>query len=163
MPVCPPGKEGLAPKICFDIENEARRTLAYIMGGLLAIIGIYMAHRRIRALERQVHIGQEQLQVAQEGQITEHFTRAIEQLGSDKMEIRLGGIYALERIANDSDKDYWPILETLTAYVRERAPWRETPQETPEEAAGEEPAPPAAAAPGAGGLPQAGHGPPGPS
>ena len=61
------------------------------------------------------------MQVAQEGQITERFTRAIEQLGSEKMAIRLGGIYALERIANDSDKDYWPIIETLTAYVRERA------------------------------------------
>jgi hypothetical protein len=121
VPVCPPGKEGLPPKICFDIENEARKTLAYIMGGVLAIIGIYMAHRRIRALERQVL-------VAQEGQITERFTRAIGQLGSDKMEIRLGGIYALERIANDSDKDYWPIMETLTAYVRERAGLREQPQ-----------------------------------
>jgi hypothetical protein len=91
VPVCPPGQEGLPPKVCFDIENEARRTLAYILAGLLAIIGIYMAHRRIRALECQVQIGQEQLQVAQEGQITERFTRAIEQLGSDKMEIRLGG------------------------------------------------------------------------
>ena len=125
VPVCPPGQDGLPPKICFDIENEARKTLAYILGGILAIIGIYMAHRRIRALERQVQIGQEQLQVAQEGQITERFTRAIEQLGSDKMAIRLGGIYALERIANDSDRDYWPIVETLTAYVRERAPWQE--------------------------------------
>ena len=119
---------GLLSKVCFDIENEARKTLAYIMGGVLALIGIYMAHRRIRALERQVQIGQEQLQVAQEGQITERFTRAIEQLGSDKMAIRLGGIYALERIANDSDKDYWPIMETLTAYVRERAAWKERPE-----------------------------------
>jgi uncharacterized protein YjbI with pentapeptide repeats len=118
VPVCPPDQSGLSSKICFDIENEARRTLAYILGGILAIIGITLAHRRIRALERQVL-------VAQEGQITERFTRAIEQLGSDKMEIRLGGIYALERIANDSDKDYWPIIETLTAYVRERAKWQE--------------------------------------
>jgi len=145
VPVCPPGQEGLPSKICFDIENEARKTLAYILGGILAIIGIYMAHRRIRALERQVQIGQEQLQVAQEGQITERFTRAIEQLGSDKMEVRLGGIYALERIANDSDKDYWPIIETLTAYVRERAPWGQPPSEVPAEAAEEEAAPPAAA------------------
>ena len=127
VPVCPPDQTGLPPKVCFDIENEARKTLAYIMGGLLAIIGITLAHRRIRALERQVQIGQEQMQVAMEGQITERFTRAIEQLGSDRMEVRLGGIYALERIANDSDKDYWPIIETLTAYVRERAPWRESP------------------------------------
>ncbi len=140
VPVCPTEKEALAAKLCFDIENEARKTLAYIMGGVLAIIGITLAFRRIRALERQV-------QVAQEGQITERFTRAIEQLGSDRMEVRLGGIYALERIANDSDKDYWPIMETLTAYVRERAPWREVPPETPaeadrEEAAGEEAAAP---------------------
>lgn len=124
VPVCPPGQDGLPPKICFDIENEARKTLAYILGGILAIIGIYMAHRRIKALERQVQLGQEQLQVAQEGQITERFTLAIEQLGSDRMEVRLGGIYALERIANDSDRDYGAIIETLTAYVRERAPWK---------------------------------------
>jgi hypothetical protein len=132
VPVCPPGKEGLPSKICFDIENEARKTLAYIMGGLLAIIGIYMAHRRIRALERQVL-------VAQEGQITERFTRAIEQLGSDRMEVRLGGIYALERIGNDSDKDYWPIMETLTAYVRERAAWRDQSQDEKRKASEAEP------------------------
>jgi hypothetical protein len=128
VPVCPPGKAGLPPKICFDIENEARKTLAYIMGGLLAIIGITLAYRRIRALERQVLVGQE-------SQITERFTRAIEQLGCDRMEVRLGGIYALERIANDSDKDYWTIMETLTAYIRENAPWREPRYETPKDAA----------------------------
>jgi hypothetical protein len=143
VPVCPPGKEGLPPKICFDIENEARRTLAYIMGGLLAIIGIILAFRRIRALERQVLVGQDQLKVVQEGQITERFTRAIEQLGSDKIEIRLGGIYALERIANDSDKDYWAIMETLTAYVRERAAWNKQPKILP---LGENPSSPVAKA-----------------
>jgi hypothetical protein len=139
VPVCPPGKDGLPPKICFDIENEARKTLAYILGGILAIIGITLAHRRIRALEDQVRVSKEQLQVAQEGQITERFTRAIEQLGSDRMEVRLGGIYALERIAWDSDKDYWPIIETLTAYVRERAPWRQPPPDSNEPMLGKEP------------------------
>lgn len=136
VPVCAPGQEGLPPKICFDIENEARKTLAYIMGGVLAIIGITLAFRRIRALERQV-------QVAQEGQITERFTRAIEQLGSDRMEVRLGGIYALERIAGDSDKDYWPIMETLTAFVRENSAWRELPPDSPEPVFGQKPASPA--------------------
>jgi uncharacterized protein YjbI with pentapeptide repeats len=130
VPVCPPGKEGLPPKICFDIENEARKTLAYIMGGILAIIGIYMGFRRIRASENQVRALEQQILVAREGQITERFTRAIEQLGSERMEVRLGGIYALERIANDSDKDYWTIIETLTAYVRENASWREQSQDT---------------------------------
>ena len=33
------------------------------------------------------------------------------------------GIYALERIAKESREDYWPVMEILTAYVREHAPW----------------------------------------
>ena len=41
------------------------------------------------------------------------------------MAIRLGGIYALERIAKDSEKDHGPIMEVLTAYVREKAPRKE--------------------------------------
>ena len=36
-------------------------------------------------------------------------------------EVRLGAIYALERIAQDSERDHWPIMETLTSYVRNNA------------------------------------------
>jgi uncharacterized protein YjbI with pentapeptide repeats len=71
------------------------------------------------------------LGVSQEGQITERFTRAIDQLGSGGHEIIIGGIFALERIAKDSTKDYWPIMEVLTAYVREnsKAKLAESPEE----------------------------------
>jgi hypothetical protein len=71
--------------------------------------------------------------ISQEGQITERFTRAVEQLGNEKLEIRLGGIYALERIARDSERDYWPIMEILAAYVRENAPKKEEEQWPKEE------------------------------
>jgi hypothetical protein len=40
------------------------------------------------------------------------------------LEVRLGGIYALERIAHDSPRDHWTILEVLTAYVRQNVPYR---------------------------------------
>ena len=63
------------------------------------------------------------MRVAQEGHITERFTRAVEQLGSERLEIRLGGIYALERLAKDSPQDHWTIMEVLTAFIRENAPW----------------------------------------
>lgn len=88
-----------------------------IVGGSALLFGLYFTARNLQLNQRTV-------QVSQEGQITERFTRAIDQLGSDKMEIRLGGIYALERIARDSEPDHWPIMEVLTAYVREHAPWR---------------------------------------
>ena len=100
------------------LEDEYRRTLAQILGGLALLYGLYLTQRRIVATEENV-------KVAEEGQITERFTRAIEQLGKDKMAIRLGGIYALERLAKDSEKDHGPIMEVLTAYVRENAPRQE--------------------------------------
>ncbi|GAB4303601.1 MAG: hypothetical protein Kow0090_19190 [Myxococcota bacterium] len=62
------------------------------------------------------------IEIAREGQITERFTRAVEQLGSEKMDIRLGAIYALERISKDSEKDHWTIIETLSAFIREHSP-----------------------------------------
>jgi hypothetical protein len=51
--------------------------------------------------------------------ITESFSKAVEQLGSDKLEVRLGGIYSLERISKESPDDYWTVMENLTGFVRE--------------------------------------------
>jgi len=53
--------------------------------------------------------------------ITEGFSKTVEQLGSDKLEVRLGGIYSLERISKESPDDYWTVMENLTAFVRERS------------------------------------------
>jgi hypothetical protein len=93
------------------LENQFRTTLAQIFGGAAIGISLYYTWRR-------VNIAENELKVSQEGQITERFTRAVDQLGNEKIEIRVGGIYALERIANESNKDYWQIMEILTAYVR---------------------------------------------
>jgi hypothetical protein len=79
------------------------------------------------------------LQVTEQGQITERYTKAVEQLGSDKLDVRLGGIYALERIAADSERDHPTVVEVLSAFVREHsAPKAEQPA-TPESAGGKGP------------------------
>ena len=61
--------------------------------------------------------------------ITERFAKATEMLGSKTIEQRLGAIYQLERIAEDSPRDHWTVMETLCAYVRERSPWTEEKQQ----------------------------------
>jgi len=104
--------------VLFQRENEARQTWAGIIGGLVVFATLYFTWRRVEAAQQSV-------EVAREEQITERFTRAIEQLGSEKLEVRLGGIYALERIARDSAKDHWPTMEVLTACVRENATRKE--------------------------------------
>jgi uncharacterized protein YjbI with pentapeptide repeats len=88
-------------------------TLAQILGGAALLFGLYFTWRT--------------LQVNREGQITERYTRAIDQLGASegddkRLEIRIGGIFALERLANESREDYRAIMEVLTAYVRGHAP-----------------------------------------
>jgi len=47
--------------------------------------------------------------------------KAVSQLGDANMAVRLGGLYALERIAKDSAKDHGTVMEILSAYVREKA------------------------------------------
>ena len=58
--------------------------------------------------------------------MTERFTRAIDQLGQrepGKLDVRLGGIYGLERIARDSATDLPTVVEVLCAHGREYSPW----------------------------------------
>jgi hypothetical protein len=57
------------------------------------------------------------LEVTEQSQITERYPQAIEQLGSEKLDVRLGGIYALERIAKDSERDHSTVVEVLSAFV----------------------------------------------
>ncbi len=98
----------------FDKENEARKTLATIIGGFAIVATVYSTTRALDA--------------TREGQITDRYTKAIEQLGATKtnqepnIEVRLGGIYALVRIAKDSARDSETIDQVLTAYMRHNIP-----------------------------------------
>jgi hypothetical protein len=98
---------GLKPSDRLAEVGRVRTALLACLAGGIAIIGaVYTA--RTFALNRH-------------GQITDRFTRAIDQLGSPQIDVRLGGIYALARIAQESPADHWPIMEILTAYVREHS------------------------------------------
>jgi hypothetical protein len=73
----------------------------------------------------------QQIFISRENHFTALFSSSIEQLGtkplSDETEqsprssfdVRIAGIYGLERIARDSSRDHWPIMEILCRYVRQ--------------------------------------------
>jgi hypothetical protein len=111
------------------VENAARQTLAQIIGGAVLIAGLFFTWANLDVAQKNITITQETAtknqEIAREGQLTDRFTKAIAQLGEhgpEKLAVRLGGIHALARIAKDSKEDHWPIMEVLTAYVRETAP-----------------------------------------
>lgn len=92
-----------------DAENAARTVLVQGAGGLFAAAAAYIAWRNLKA--------------TQEKQVAERFSKAVEQLGSENIHVRLGGIYALEQIAKDAEeKYYWQVMESLAAFIRKRSP-----------------------------------------
>ena len=92
------------------MESKIRQTMAQILGGAAFLAGLYFTSQT--------------LHVSQEGQLTDRFTKAIDQLGKENLAVRLGGIYALERIARDSESDHGAVMEVLTAFVREQTQGR---------------------------------------
>ncbi|MCA2668708.1 MAG: pentapeptide repeat-containing protein [Microcystis sp. M114S2] len=83
-----------------------------LIATLFAGIGLFVNYLNSQA-ERQL---------IQERLITERFSKAVEQIGNPKEEVVIGGIYSLERIAKDSPKDQWTIMEVLTSYIRKNSP-----------------------------------------
>lgn len=92
-----------------QLENNIRSTMLQGLAGILVVAGAI-------ATWRQVHI-------SREGQITDRLTHAVDQLGDDKVDVRIGGIYALERLAKDSAADRLAIGEILAAFIRTHASW----------------------------------------
>ena len=117
-----------------ELEDNFRKTLTQIVLSIFGLVILYFTWQRARTSDNTV-------QIMEQGQITDRFTKAIEQLGKlddDKpnLEVRLGAIYALERIARDSPRDHWTIMEVLTAYVRQNSsviPFKKTSGKPPVE------------------------------
>jgi hypothetical protein len=93
------------------LQNDARTTLLQGLGGTAVLLGVYFTFRQLR--------------IARQGQVTDRFTRAVDQLGSTSEDVQLGGIYALQQISWDSSEERGAIHEILSSYVRTHAPWPE--------------------------------------
>src|SRR3712207_4857388 len=116
-------------------KKEFVQAIGVLLAGFVGVIGLLLTWRNQRLTQRSLEDTrrntQEQIRLTEQGQLTERFTRAIDQLGATddegnpRLEIRLGGIYALERVDKESPERAYhsTVMEVLTAYVRENAPW----------------------------------------
>jgi hypothetical protein len=123
------------------LQNDARTTLLQGLAALLVLtgagIGAAVTLRQIRVSQGQLEatrdemvntakagkdqltLSYDQLRVMEQGQITDRYTKAIDQLEPEKaLAVRMGGLYALERIARDSEHDRGTIAEIICAYAR---------------------------------------------
>ena len=88
-------------------RDAARGRLLTLVAGLFAAGALWFTARNFT--------------LSREGQVTDRYTKAITQLGDEKLDVRIGGIYALERVARDSARDHPTVMEVVSAFVREHS------------------------------------------
>ena len=143
--IAPPSQSGKSG------DPTAIRDLSYAIAVLLgvlvaastvpfALIRVWINDRTIKAAERSTAAAERTTNAAEQGLITDRINTAVTGLGVEKtvkqtapdgkitentdanIEVRLGAVYALERISQDSDRDHMQIMEILCAYIRTNAP-----------------------------------------
>lgn len=109
---------------------------------LAGAVGLPLIIWRLVILDRQTRISEEKTQIDRETHFTSIFSRGVEQLGQTRevkrtvnidgssaettmtvpnIEVRLGGIHSLARLAEESRRDTEKISNMLRSYVRENS------------------------------------------
>jgi hypothetical protein len=101
---------------------NATVTAAAIGVGGSVIVALAAFWANVRNTNKTTALALRAVELTEQGQLTDRYTKAIEQLGADKsLDVRIGGIYALERIARDSPRDHPTVMEVLAAFIREHS------------------------------------------
>jgi hypothetical protein len=120
------GLEVLQAVLSF-VQTQSEPVRNYILAGV-AITGLWIAWRRVIAANRQAEAALQQAAVALDQQklsrrdhVAELFNKAVEQLVSEKLEIRLGAIFTLRQIQADFPDLAGPTFQLLNAYLRQHS------------------------------------------
>jgi hypothetical protein len=116
----------------YAAESGVRTGLVALIGVLGGLGGLYFTSRTYRlSKDAQIadreysnqtfRLSQETLRLSEEGQITDRYSKAVDQIGATSPEVCLGGLYALGRIMRDSPRDEQPVVAVLSAFVRRQA------------------------------------------
>ncbi|MCP9990599.1 pentapeptide repeat-containing protein [Streptomyces albogriseolus] len=90
---------------------EVAKTALTVVAGCGAVAALYVSYRKQRNDEANSDRERDRL-------FTDRFTMAAEQLGHDAAAVRLAGMYALARIADDSERDRETCMNVICAYLR---------------------------------------------
>ena len=99
-----------------DSISTTVRNLGLVIGGVIAVL---LAIWRSLVATQQADTAQHQAGIAQQGLLNERYQKAAEMLGSDLLSVRLGGIYALQRLVEEHPEQYYvSCMRLLCAFVR---------------------------------------------
>ncbi|MFI5610644.1 pentapeptide repeat-containing protein [Amycolatopsis sp. NPDC051903] len=94
---------------------DALRTAANVVVGTGGAAALLLAARRQRATELDL---EQKDHDATQRRFTDTYSKAADQLGSDKAPVRFAGLYALERLAQEHPEPRQTIVNLFCAYLR---------------------------------------------
>lgn len=97
------------------VKVDVIKTALSVGAGTGGVVALVLAGRRQWSTERVAAVTELD---ATERRITELYTKAADQLGSEKTPIRLAGLYALERLAQNTPDQRQTIVNLICAYLR---------------------------------------------
>jgi hypothetical protein len=97
------------------LQIEAIKVGLSVAAGIGGVSALLLAFRRQLHGE---HVAQDISYDATQQRITELYAKAVEQLGHEKAPVRLGGLYALERLAQDNIEQRQTVVDVTCAYLR---------------------------------------------
>jgi len=99
--------------------------VASVATAVAAVAALFFSAQSLRATR-------DQSALSEQGLVTERLAKAIELIASDNIEVRTGGLYLLQRLANDSPTDRSTVLQVLAAYLHNHSPATSCPPEAPD-------------------------------
>src|SRR4051794_4439990 len=97
------------------VQMDLVKTALSVGAGTGGVVALVLSGRRQWHAEKSQQVTEHD---ATERRITELYGKAVEQLGSDKAPVRLGGLYALERLAQDNPGHRQTMVDVICAYLR---------------------------------------------
>ncbi|HEV7483838.1 MAG TPA: hypothetical protein VGO13_12150 [Solirubrobacterales bacterium] len=104
----PDGILSVSDRARLNGEGAVRSTILQLVAGLVVLVGLLYTSLQV-GITRETHY-------------TDRYTKAIDQLGHEKAIVRVGGIFALERLALNSSDDGPTVINVLSGYLRTTAP-----------------------------------------
>ncbi len=103
-----------------EAENDIRTSLLQAASGVILTAGVVFTFLQLTGAQEST---QRQLELTLAGQTADRFARAVDQLDAGKsIDVQLGAIYSLDKLADESP-EYGPAISgTLSAYVTTRRP-----------------------------------------
>ncbi|WP_158273877.1 pentapeptide repeat-containing protein [Micromonospora sp. RP3T] len=95
--------EGLSAADRLKAQNDVRTALLQASAGLALLGGLFFTARTVR--------------LTRSGQVTDRFSKAVEQIGNGVADVRVGGLYSLEKIARDSAEFRPVVTEMVVHYI----------------------------------------------